>query len=71
MPRRYPIKGDHKNRSGEREHAKGFQLALDAALKKWKAEEDPTTMDVRFQVDITPNPGGVQTYRAILSPPSS
>ena len=48
-------------------HMKNFEAALKDALGKWKSDDgDPTDVEVIFQATLSPNPGGVGQYRAII-----
>lgn len=58
-------------------HHKGFDRALDAALRRLDygaladakaAGEEVVTFDVTLQVDVTTNPGQIGDYRIILEP---
>jgi hypothetical protein len=43
-----------------------FDLAMADALTKWKPEDGTENLKVRFEVSVSPNPGGVGTYRVII-----
>ena len=46
-------------------HMKHFDEALKDALSQWDAN-DGTDIRVRFQIEVTPNPGGIKNYKVII-----
>jgi hypothetical protein len=46
-------------------HMKHFDEAMEDALDNWNGQGDPT-LDVKFQVVVSPNPGGVKEYRVLI-----
>jgi hypothetical protein len=44
---------------------KHFDEAMEDALENWNGQGDPT-LDVKFQVVVSPNPGGVKEYRVLI-----
>jgi hypothetical protein len=45
-------------------HMRNFEVALQRALDQFDGEEQDAP--VVFQVDVSPNPGGVKEYRVIV-----
>jgi hypothetical protein len=43
-----------------------FDEAMEDALDKWNGQGDPT-LEVSFQVVVSPNPGGVKEYRVVIA----
>jgi hypothetical protein len=46
-------------------HMNNFEEAMKEALKGWSGSRDED-VPVRFEVTVTPNPGGVKEYRVII-----
>jgi hypothetical protein len=48
------------------QHMKHFDDALKDALQRWDPS-DGTPLQVTFEIDVTPNPGGIKEYRVTIS----
>lgn len=46
-------------------HMKNFDDAMKEALRNWNGQGDQN-LDVKFQVTVSPNPGGIKEYRVII-----
>jgi hypothetical protein len=46
-------------------HMKHFEEAMENALQNWNGGDDQN-LDVKFQMTVSPNPGGVKEYRVII-----
>ena len=49
------------------QHAQHLNAALAKALQAWNPA-DGTEVTIRFEASISPNPGGIGQYRAVLQP---
>jgi hypothetical protein len=47
-------------------HMKNFEDAMQNALENWSGNGDEN-LNVRFQMTVSPNPGGVKEYRVVIS----
>lgn len=46
-------------------HMKNFEDAMKDALRNWNGDGDEN-QPVRFEVTVSPNPGGIKEYRVII-----
>jgi hypothetical protein len=61
MPR-----GEHTVQNPEKDdHMKNFDKAIADALRKWNPD-DGEKLSVQLEAHISPNPGGIKTYVAIV-----
>jgi hypothetical protein len=63
------VRGSAKAEEVERAHAEGFARALDRALDSLEDAHLGSTFEVKYQVEISKNPGGVSVYTAVLTQP--
>lgn len=58
--------GEHRpERPEKNNHAANFDRALAKALQEWQPGEN-AEVTIRFEASISPNPGGIGTYRIVL-----